>query len=155
MAEKLFPKELKCPCCKASLVLEKHERISGEFSCPECGEDIELYDTLDIGSGEAINDPSEPILISVEDLSEEVNRGIHSAKSYVGMAFLTLILYYLGFYITGLICNLIFISQANKSKHISGASPSGRGCLIFLIWFHLIIPIIILLLVLVLQGFLW
>ena len=98
-----------------------------------------------LDSESEINGPPDITSISAEELSDEVHKGIHAEKSYVGMAFLALLLYYLGFYFTGLICNLVFIAQANTSRQISGSSPSGRGCLIFLIWFHLIIPIIILL----------
>lgn len=76
----------------------------------------------------------------------EMTKAVHASKSYTGWAFLTLILYWVGFYIIGLIANIAFLSAANKSKRISGVSPSGRGCLIFLIWFHIITLIIIVLL---------
>ncbi len=78
-----------------------------------------------------------------QGLGGEIAKGVHASKSYTGSAFLTLILYYVGFYIIGLIVNIIYLSAANKSKRISGISPSGRGCLIFLLWFHFIIPIIL------------
>ncbi|MBL7107779.1 MAG: DUF4339 domain-containing protein [Candidatus Cloacimonetes bacterium] len=77
-----------------------------------------------------------------QGMGNELAKGIHASKSYTGAAFLTLVLYYVGFYIGGLICNLIYLSSANKSKRISGVNPSGRGCLIFLLWTHLIIPIL-------------
>jgi len=85
-------------------------------------------------------------------MGDEVLKGVHAAKSYVGVAFLTLILYYIGFFIVGLICNLVFLSQANQSKRIAGSSPSGRGCLLFLLWTHLLIPIILIIILLAGGG---
>lgn len=78
-------------------------------------------------------------------LGAELSKGIHASKSYTTSAFLTLIAYWIGFYIGGLVLNLIFLSQANKSKRILGENPSGRGCLVLLLWTHLIIPIVLLL----------
>lgn len=78
----------------------------------------------------------------------ELAKGIHASKSFVGAAFLTLILYYLGFYIFGLIANLLYLSSANHTKRMIGYSPPGRGCLVFLLWVHLIIPLLIVLAIL-------
>lgn len=77
---------------------------------------------------------------------EEIIRAIHATKSYVGAAFITLGLYYIGFYLIGLIANIIFLGQANETMKITGDNPSGRGCLLILIWVHLVIPIIFILL---------
>lgn len=143
MAKKLFPKEMQCPGCKASLILDENERINGEFTCPECDEDVLLFEALDHVEEGGKNGSPKAITISTEGLGDEVLKGIHGAKSYVGTAFLTLLFYYVGFYIVGLICNLVFISQANNSKRIAGSSPSGRGCLFLLIWVHLVIPILV------------
>lgn len=87
---------------------------------------------------------SSSITVSAKGMGDEVIKAIHASKSYVSMALITLLLYYIGFYVVGLVANLIFISQANESKRISGSEPSGRGCLIFLLWTHLLIPIILL-----------
>ncbi len=91
------------------------------------------------------------ISISTKGMGDEIIKGVHASKSYVGSAVLTLILYYVGFYIVGLICNLIFLSQAKQSQKIIGSSPSGKGCLDFLLWTHLLIPII--LVILLMGGF--
>ena len=85
------------------------------------------------------------INVKVEGMGDEVLKGIHAAKSYVGSAWLTLLLYYIGFYIVGLIVNLVYLSKAKQTMKITNNSPSGRGCLIFLLLTHLIIPIIIIL----------
>jgi hypothetical protein len=92
------------------------------------------------------------ITISAKGVGDEVVRAVHASKSYVGMAFLTLLLYYIGFYIVGLVCNLVFLSQANQSRRIAGSSPSGRGCLLFLLWTHLLIPILLIILLLAGGG---
>jgi len=88
---------------------------------------------------------NENINVNVSGMGDEVLKGIHAAKSYVGSAWLTLLLYYIGFYIIGLIVNLVYLSKAKQTMKITNNSPSGRGCLIFLLWTHLIIPIIIIL----------
>ncbi len=80
---------------------------------------------------------------------DEVNYAVHAGKSYVGSAFITLALYYVGLWLGGVICNIIYLGQAKKTKEIIGSSPSGYGCLIFLIWTHLIIPILVLLFLLI------
>jgi len=84
--------------------------------------------------------------VKMEGMGNEFAKAIHGAKSYIGKAFLTFFLYYVGFYFIGLIVNLLFLSQANESKRIVGRSPSGRGCLIFLLLSHLLIPIIVVIL---------
>lgn len=91
--------------------------------------------------------------INKDELSGEIEKGIHAAKSYLGSAVLTLLLYYVGFFIIGLICNLVFISKSNESKRITGSNPSGRGCLFVLLWVHLILPILAVILLFVLGGF--
>jgi len=83
--------------------------------------------------------------VNVKGMGDEVLKGIHNAKSYVGSAWLTLLLYYIGFYIIGLIVNLVFLSKAKETMRITNNTPSGKGCLTFLLWTHLIIPIIFIL----------
>lgn len=94
--------------------------------------------------------------VNVGGMGDEVVRAVHGTKSYVGSSILTLILYYIGFYIIGLIANLLFLSQANHTQRITGDSPPGRGCLLFLVWIHLGIPVLIILLlmgVITMPGF--
>lgn len=83
--------------------------------------------------------------INVKGVGDEVLKGIHASKSYVGAAWLTLLLYYIGFYIIGLIVNLVYLSKAKETMKITNHSPSGKGCLTLLLWTHLIIPIIFIL----------
>lgn len=76
----------------------------------------------------------------------DMGKAIIGTKSYVGSAVLTFVLYYVGFYVVGLLCNLLFLSQAKETQRVSGNPPSGKGCLSFLLWTHLIIPIILIIL---------
>lgn len=89
------------------------------------------------------------ITVNATGLGTEIIKAVHASKSYVGSAFLTLLLYYIGFYIVGLIFNLVYLSKSNESKRIIGASPSGRGCLIVLLWVHIILPLLVILFLLV------
>jgi hypothetical protein len=57
-------------------------------------------------------------------------------KSYLGEAFITLILYYLGFGLIGLIANLIFLSNARRDER-QGVITSNVGCLQILLWVHI------------------
>jgi hypothetical protein len=65
-------------------------------------------------------------------------------RDYVMRAVLAFVLYYLGFYIVGLVTNLVFLGEANSELRTYGAPPSGRGCLVVLLWVHLILPILLL-----------
>jgi len=91
--------------------------------------------------------------VKSEGIGNEILKGIHAAKSYVGPAWVTLLLYYIGFFFVGLICNLVFLSKSKETMRITGASPSGRGCLLFLLWTHIIIPMIFILIFIVSGGF--
>lgn len=62
-------------------------------------------------------------------------------KSYLGHAFLTLALYWFGFYIAGLIANLIFLGNARRDRQW-GVITTNVGCLQALLWFHIIAAII-------------
>ncbi|MBN2182808.1 MAG: hypothetical protein JW715_12930 [Sedimentisphaerales bacterium] len=80
-----------------------------------------------------------------QEVSAGVKNAIASTKSYVGPAFLAWILYYIGFYIIGLIVNICYLSSANRIRRETGISPSGKGCLQFLLFVHFWIPLIIIL----------
>jgi len=84
------------------------------------------------------------------NMGEEMVKAMHGAKSYMGHAFGAWILYYVGFYVIGLVANLIFLANTKETMRITGTSPSGRGCLLTLLWVHLVIPFLV---VLALFGF--
>ena len=57
-------------------------------------------------------------------------------KSYLGEAFITLILYYLGFGLIGLIANILFLSNARRDER-QGMLTQNVGCLQVLLWVHI------------------
>ena len=85
-------------------------------------------------------------------ISDGVAKGIALHKSFVSQAFLTLLLYYVGFYIVGLIFNVVYLVEANRIQKMAGQSPSGKGCLTFLLITHLVGPVLIVILFLVTGG---
>lgn len=58
-------------------------------------------------------------------------------KNYMGEAFLTLLLYYVGLGIVGLIANVIFLNNANRDER-QGMYVRNKGCLTILLWVHVI-----------------
>ena len=71
---------------------------------------------------------------------QELQKAIAAQKSYIGPSIITFILYWL-FYLPGLIVNLMYIGDANRTAKIAGQKPSGYGCLIALMIFG-IFPLI-------------
>lgn len=88
------------------------------------------------------NEPQPVKTTAQENVGQEVRKAIASTKSYVGPAFLTWLLYYVGFYIVGLIINICYLSSASKLHRKTGVSPSGSGCLVFLLITHFILPLL-------------
>lgn len=80
-------------------------------------------------------------------LGGELAYAMHANKTFTGKAFLTLFMYYIGFWFVGFIMNLVFLSDANRTRAITRMNPPGRGCLVALLVFHLIVPAIILFLI--------
>ena len=72
-------------------------------------------------------------------------------KSFVGKAFACWFLYWL-FYIPGLVMNLAWLSEAKKVRALTGQAPSGMGCLQFLLFKFVFLPILVLILFLVTGG---
>lgn len=68
---------------------------------------------------------------------QDIAKVIASQKSYVSAAVITFILYWL-FWIPGIIFNIMYINDANKTKRLSGQNPSGMGCLYVLLVLGLI-----------------
>jgi len=78
-----------------------------------------------------------------DDSEFQFKKAIASTKSFVGPAFLAWILYYIGFYIIGLIVNICYLASASRIKRETGISPSGKGCLSFLLFIHFWLPLIL------------
>jgi hypothetical protein len=74
------------------------------------------------------------------------------SKSFVGSSFLVWLLYYVGCYIIGLVLNVMYMSEASAIKKRTGISPSGSGCLTLLLLFHLIVPVLLLVMYVLFWG---
>jgi len=92
--------------------------------------------------------PERPIVVqqSAGTPRSDLLYAAHAGKSYVGAAFLTWVMYYIGFYIIGLILNFVYLSQASNTERVTGQPPSGQGCLQFLVFVHVVLPILLILL---------
>jgi uncharacterized membrane protein len=66
-----------------------------------------------------------------------MDRGRYREKSYLGEAFIALALYYFGFFVAGLVANLIFLGNARRDRR-EGVNTSNVGCLQALLWVHII-----------------
>lgn len=71
----------------------------------------------------------------------DMQRALAAQKSYVSSAVIIFVLY-LFFWLPGLIFNVMYINDANKTKRMSGQTPSGVGCLYILLVLN-ILPLII------------
>jgi len=68
-------------------------------------------------------------------------------ESMTGKAWLTFFAYYFGFFIAGLIMNIVFLCKSNSVKKATGHHPPGHGCLVFLLFFHVLLPLLLLILI--------
>jgi hypothetical protein len=78
-------------------------------------------------------------------MGRELEVALAAQKSFTGRAFITWILYWI-FYVPGLVMNLVWWNEAKSVKKVTGRSPSGMGCLTFLLIVHIILPIILIIL---------
>lgn len=88
--------------------------------------------------------------IAEPGLGTELAVALASQRSFVGPAFMTFFLYWL-MWIPGLVMNCVYLSEAGRIRKMTGQSPSGMGCLQFLLWVYVILPLIGVLLI-VLSG---
>lgn len=75
---------------------------------------------------------------------EDVKRVLASQKSYVTPALIVFLLYCF-FYIPGLIFNIIYLNEAEKTARISGEKPGGMGCLQIMLYLQIATLILFLL----------
>jgi uncharacterized membrane protein len=62
-------------------------------------------------------------------------------KDYLGESLITLILYYIGFGIVGLIVNIVFLGNARRDQSV-GIVTRNVGCLQALLWVHIALMVI-------------
>lgn len=79
-------------------------------------------------------------------------RAAAATRSYTGAAVGTLLLYYFGFWLLGLVANVAYLNAAGRDERISGYPPSGKGCPWALLITHGILPIAIALFVVMTMG---
>ena len=120
-------------------VCENCERAIGELEqthihnsymvCGECYTRLSQYRT----------GPNAPAVnVNIRNLGTDLAGAVYQTKSYVSRALLTFVLYWFGFFIIGFIANILYLSDANKVRRVIGRSPPGRGFLLFILWFHII-----------------
>jgi hypothetical protein len=71
-------------------------------------------------------------------LGSELEYANHAGKSFVGHAWLTFFLYWIGFWVGGLIANILNLNSARYTQRIINRDPPGLGCLWALIWLQII-----------------
>jgi hypothetical protein len=76
---------------------------------------------------------------------------LRQGRDYFVPAVITLVLYFAGLYIVGLLANLYFIREANHDED-AGVQVSNAGCLDALFWLAML-PIAIAVVALAFQGF--
>lgn len=74
------------------------------------------------------------------------------AKSYIGQALISLALYYLGFWIVGLVVNVLFLREALQYRRSTARPVSGVGCLWAVLVVHVVVPLSAVLLALVVVA---
>ena len=78
----------------------------------------------------------------MKQMNDQHNLGMAKMQSLTGKAWLTLAMYYFGFYLVGLIMNLVYLGKSSTVKSATGHHPPGYGCLVFLILTHFLVPLI-------------
>ena len=95
---------------------------------------------------------SQPQYVYVSTTAQDTMRAIAATRSYIGPAILTLALYWLLFWVGGVIANVLYLYSANNAERISGVSPEGKGCLWILLIVHVILPIALVFILIVMGG---
>jgi pSer/pThr/pTyr-binding forkhead associated (FHA) protein len=76
--------------------------------------------------------------------ASDESSGWEPRESFSGAAAMTLLFYFLGFWIVGLIMNLVYLSKANEVTERTGEDPPGKGSLVLLFFLlGVVTPIIV------------
>lgn len=86
-------------------------------------------------------------------LGNEMEYSYHASKSYVGPAVLATCLYYFGFFIVGLIVNILFLNSAKLTRSIIQRDPPGYVFLQIILWVHLALIVIGVIIIFAVGGF--
>ena len=136
--------------------------------CPSCGKEINEFSSYCLYCGKEVLKNSESIqtrplaeeqktiqaVVSnqidkpeinvrvIQDPSQNIGVGmeyaLHSNKSYIGSAWLTILLYVITFWIGGFIANIVYLNAAKNTRRIINRDPPGLVFLIVLLIFGLI-----------------
>ena len=126
-------------CCPSCGKLIKWEAVI----CPQCGVQIKDLETTNTvinkpsGNNEIIkaennqnfpNNPEIHIRVTQEpnpNIGLGMEYALHSAKSFIGYAWLTIFLYIFAFWIGGLITNIVYLNSAIATRRIIKRDPPG------------------------------
>ena len=64
-------------------------------------------------------------------------------RDFTTPAIVTLVLYFVGFGLVGLIANVVYLNQAKRVEADTGEAPEGKGCLVALLWWFSWIPLVV------------
>lgn len=120
--------------------------------CVDCGKEIPDGESCETCKPE-VESVAVPSVSSSGTMADEITIALHRNKAFVWQGLIALILYYVGFYIVGLIANLMFLSQAKKTRSIINENPPGFIFLKVILWIHFTLPVTLGILVLILFMF--
>lgn len=95
-----------------------------------------------VGSINMMQSAAQPVRQEPQNYYSDMQRAMAGSKSYVTPAVITLIAYYIGFGIIGLIINIMYLWDAHQQQKIAGHGLAGVGCLWALL-IHAILPLIL------------
>jgi hypothetical protein len=97
---------------------------------------IEEQKTISTVISNQIDKPEINVRI-IQDPSQSIGFGmeyaLHSNKSYIGYAWLTILLYVITFWIGGFIANIVYLNAAKNTRRITKKDPPGLVFLIVLL----------------------
>ena len=119
--------------------MDREWELEKKWKCQKCGSEFDTNSAFCGKCGTArIGTVAAPgVTVVNNNLALETEKAIARQKSYVGAAILTFFLYWL-LWLPGLIFNLMYISDARKTRQVAGQSPSGYGCLLVLFWVQIL-----------------
>jgi hypothetical protein len=104
---------------------------------------VKIDDILDDPFSGQIQKPTKPLQIYPKQSYQPQYNSV-SEKSYIG-ASMGLFLFYMFFWLPGLIFNIMYLNEANRVKEQTGKTPAGMGCLQLMLLPNLLVCFLIIL----------